>query len=156
MVSIIESILSKYRIEQPYFHGGKYNCKAMINFMDYKHPSNVIDEIRDFIFSIPPVDRCPNKLEEWINKFKKILSVIQNPTITAMKLWRGTGNSVSAKPHVIEDHIVEQIIRFSGIKFFCEDFIEKSHQDGIIDHARTKNSISQEAKRTQYSQREHI
>jgi len=52
-----------------------------------------------------------------------------------MKLCRGIGKSVSPKPNSIEDHLVEQIIRFSGIKDFCEDFIEKSHQDGIIDHA---------------------
>jgi hypothetical protein len=36
-----------------------------------------------------------------------------------------------------------------------EDFIEKSHQDGIIDNSRTKNSLSHDAKSRQHSYREH-
>ena len=38
----IESILSKYHIEKSYYHGGKYNGKAMVRLMDYKHSSIVI------------------------------------------------------------------------------------------------------------------
>jgi hypothetical protein len=74
---------------------------------------------------------------------------------TAMKLWRSLGNSVSPKPHIIEDHLVDQIRRFSGIGDYCEDFIEKSCQDGIIDHSRTKNSMNQEEKAKQYCHRVH-
>jgi len=33
----IESILSKNYIERPYYHGGKYNGKAMVCLMDYSH-----------------------------------------------------------------------------------------------------------------------
>jgi hypothetical protein len=33
--------------------------------------------------------------------------------------------------------------------------MEKSHQDGIIDRLRTKNSMTQEMKVAQHSQREH-
>jgi hypothetical protein len=80
---------------------------------------------------------------------------IQNSIHTAMKLWRGLDISVTPKLHAIEDHLAEQIITFSGIGDFCEDFIEKSHQDGIIDHSQTKNSMTQEAKASQHSHREH-
>ncbi len=68
-----------------------------------------------------------------------------------MKLWRGLGNSVSPKPYTIEDHLVEQLIAFLEL----EIFVKFSHHDGFIDHARTKNSMSQEAKATQHSLRKH-
>jgi hypothetical protein len=178
VVAKIESILAKNHIEKPYYHGGKYNGKAMVRLMDYKHSSNVMDEIAAFILSIPLVDRCPNEeVQEWVEKFKKILSVfdgifsiarmscgkvkdehissLKNYITTAMKLWRGLGHSIAPKSHVLEDHLAEQIARFGGIGDFCEDFIEKSHQDGIIDHSRTKNSATEEMKAAQHSRREH-
>jgi hypothetical protein len=178
VVHKVESFLSKHHIEKPYYRGGKYNGKAMVHLMDYKDSSNVLDEIRAFILSIPQVDRCPNEeVKEWIHKFKNILRVfdeifsiarmscrkvkedrilsIRNSITTEMKLCRGLGISVSPKVHAMEDHLVDQLIQFSGIRDFCEDLIEKSHQDGIIDHSQTKNSMSQEAKAEQHSQREH-
>jgi len=179
VVSKVESILSRNHIEKPYYHGGKYNGKVMVRLMDYKHSSRVMDEIAAFILSIPQNDRCPNvEVEEWVDKFKKILSVfdgifstarmscgkvkdehivsLRNYIGTAMKLWRGLGHStVAPKAHALEDHLAEQISRFGGIGDFCEDFIEKSHQDGIIDHSRTKNSATEEMKAAQHSRREH-
>jgi hypothetical protein len=72
MVPKVESILSKNHIEKPYYHGGKYNGKAMVHMMDYKHSSKVMDEIAAFILSIPQVDKCPNEeVEEWVAKCKK-------------------------------------------------------------------------------------
>jgi len=72
VVPKVESILSKNHIEKPYYHGGKYNGKAMVHMMDYKHSSKVMDEIAAFILSIPQVDKCPNEeVEEWVAKCKK-------------------------------------------------------------------------------------
>jgi len=34
VVSKVESILSRNHIEKPYYHGGKYNGKAMVRLMD--------------------------------------------------------------------------------------------------------------------------
>ena len=164
VVAKIESILAKNHIEKPYYHGG--------------NSSNVMDEIAAFILSIPLVDRCPNEeVQEWVEKFKKIINVfdgifsiarmncgkvkdehkssLKNYITTAMKLWRGLGHSIAPKSHVLEDHLAEQIARFGGIGDFCEDFIEKSHQDGIIDHSRAKNSATEEMKAAQHSRREH-
>ena len=131
VVPKVESILSKNHIENPYYHGGKYNGKAMVRLMDYKLSSKVLDEIAAFILSIPQVDRCPNEeVEEWVAKFKKILNVfdgifsiarmsngtvkdehivsINNYISTAMKLWRGLNHSISPKPHAIEDHLLSK------------------------------------------------
>jgi hypothetical protein len=38
----------------------------------------------------------------------------------------------------MEDRLLEQIRKFKGIGDLCVDFVEKSHQDRIIDNARTK------------------
>jgi hypothetical protein len=112
-----------------------------------------------------------------MHKFKKILSVfdgvvsiarmpcgkvcnehivkLENFIATAMTLWRGLGNSITPKVHAIEDRLVEQVRKLKGISDLSEDLIEKSHQDGIIDHSRTKNSLTHEDKAKQHSCREH-
>jgi hypothetical protein len=175
----IESILSKNYIERPYYHGGKYNGKAMVRLMDYSHSCKIMDQILEHLLtSIPDLDASRRgEINEWIPKFKKILSVfdgafsisrmpsgtvsdehivkLESFIATALKLWRGLGNSITPKVHAIEDHLVEQIRRLKGIGDLSEDFIEKSHQDGIIDNSRTKNSLSHDAKARQHSRREH-
>jgi hypothetical protein len=69
---------------------------------------------------------------------KDHFSQLQASITTAMTLWQGLGMSVAAKPHEMEDHLLEQIRKFKGIGDLCVDFVEKSHQDRIIDNARTK------------------
>ena len=114
----------------------------MVHLMDYKHSSKVMDDLRAFILTIPQVDRCTNEeVEEWTNKLKNILSVfdgifsiarmscgtvkeehiesIINSINSEITLWRGLGNSVSPKPHALEDHLVDQLLSFSGIGDFC-------------------------------------
>jgi hypothetical protein len=79
----------------------------MVHLMDYKHSSKVMDELRAFILAIPQVDRCTNEeVEEWTTKFKNILSVFDG----IFSIPR----SVSPKPHALEDHLVDQLICFSG------------------------------------------
>jgi cell division septum initiation protein DivIVA len=175
----IESIFSKNYIERPYYHGGKYNGKAMVHLMDYSHSSKIMDQIAEHLLtSIPDLDASHREeINEWIPKFKKVLSVfdgafsisrmpsgtasdehiikLESFIATALKLWRGLGNSITPKVHAIEDHLVEQIWRLKGIGDLSEDFIEKSHQDGIIDHSRTENSLSHDVKARQHSHREH-
>jgi hypothetical protein len=117
-------------------------------------------------------------VEEWVDKFKNILSVfdrifsiarmscgkvkdehivsLRNYIGTATKLWRGLGHSTLApKAHALEHHLAKQISQFGGIGDFCEDFIKKSHQDGIVEHSRKKKSLTQEMKAAQHSRREH-
>ena len=174
----VESILSKNHIERPYYHGGKYNGKAMVRFMDYSHSSAIMDGIARHLLALPDLDAGQQEeVNEWIPKFKRILSVfdgvfsiarmpsgtvsdeylakLENFIATAMRLWRGLGNSVTPKVHAVEDHLLDQIRRLKGIGDLTEDFIEKSHQDGIIDHSRTKNSLTLDAKAKQHSKREH-
>ena len=178
VTSQIESILSKNYIERPYYHGGKYNGKAMVRFMDYSRSSKIMDEISTYLLSIPELDRIQKEeIDQWMPKFKKILSIfdgvfsiarmpcgavreeqiikLENFIATAMRLWRDLGNSITPKVHAIEDHLVDQIRRLKGIGDLSEDFIEKSHQDGIVDHSRTKNSLTHEDKAKQHSRREH-
>jgi hypothetical protein len=49
-----------------------------------------------------------------------------------MKLWRYLELSVEApKPHAIEDHLCDQMLKFNGIGDLGEDWVEQAHQDGI-------------------------
>jgi hypothetical protein len=63
---------------------------------------------------------------------------------TAVGLWRGMDQSISPKVHAIEDHLVEQIVRLKGIGDLGEDFVEQSHQDGIIEEFQSKSAKSRE------------
>jgi hypothetical protein len=179
VTSKVLNILSKHYIEKPFYHGGKYNGKAMVKLMDYSNSEKMFDSIQTYLLSLPVSSRCSNsEIIQWIHKFKKILSVfdgvfsvarkpsgtvtsedqiaqLQASITTAMTLWQGLGLSLAPKPHAMEDHLVEQIRQFKGIGDLCEDFVEKSHQDGIIDHARTRDSLSEEDKAKQHSCREH-
>jgi hypothetical protein len=74
---------------------------------------------------------------------------------TAVGLWRGMDQSISPKVHAIEDHLVEQIVRLKGIGDLGEDFIEQSHQDGIIEEFRSKSAKSREIAAIQQCRREH-
>jgi hypothetical protein len=136
----VESILSKNHIERPYYHGGKYNGKgkAMARFMDYSHSSAIMDGIARHLLALPDLDAGQwEEVNEWIPKFKRILSVfdgvfsiarmssgtvsdeylekLENFIATAMRLWRGLGNSVTPKNHAVEDHFLDQIRRLKGI-----------------------------------------
>jgi hypothetical protein len=43
------------------------------------------------------------------------------------------------KPHAIEDHLCDQILRLNGIGDLGEDIMEKAHQDGIRDEGRSRS-----------------
>ena len=37
------------------------------------------------------------------------------------------------KIHGIEDHLLDQIIKYNAIGYFIEDFIEQAHQYGMLE-----------------------
>ena len=107
-------------------------------------------------------ERCNDeKVSDTMEKFTNILSVfdalfslartpsglmngdkvatLQNLSNLALRLWRGLELSITPKVHAIEDHLVPQIICFHGIGDLGEDFVERSHQDGIHQHSRSRN-----------------
>ena len=43
------------------------------------------------------------------------------------------------KIHGMEDYLLNKIIKYYGIGCFIEDYIEQSHQFGIIDEKRETN-----------------
>ncbi len=96
----------------------------MVCLMDYKHPSKAMVEVSLSLLSIPRVDRLLN---------------LKNSVATGMKLWRGLGSSISPKIPAIEDHLVGQVRRHSGIRDYCKDFIEKSQKNG---RAEIKTALS--------------
>ena len=46
-----------------------------------------------------------------------------------LEKWRGFGFRVTPKLHSIEDHAAIVVNFFKGIGDYCEDFIERAHQD---------------------------
>ncbi len=52
---------------------------------------------------------------------------------------------MTPKAHAIEDHLLQQVTHLKGIGDLGEDFLEQSHQDGIRDYARSKNSKREHA-----------
>ncbi len=176
VIGKVEDIFKKYYITKPYYHGGKYNGKAMCTFMTSSQ--EIMADIQAMILSTPEELRCSNdEVVQYTSRFKNCLQVfdyifsqarlpsgsitpqdVENlrPFVaTAMKLYRELGLSVSLKPHAIEDHLCEQLLRLGGIGDLGEDFVEQSHQDGMRKESKSKNSISREAAAKQHCRWEH-
>jgi len=172
----IEDIFQKYYITKPYYHGGKYNGKGMCTFMT--ESQEIMADIQDMILTIPQEDRCSNEeVAEYTSRFKHCLQVfdyifskarlpsgsvtpqdVENLrpfVVTALKLYRELGLSISPKPHAVEDHLCEQLIRLKGIGDLGEDFVEKSHQDGIRKESKSKNCVTRESAAKQHCRWEH-
>jgi len=172
----IEGILQKYYITKPYYHGGKYNGKGMCTFMT--ESQEIMVDIQGMLLAIPQEDRCSNdEVTPYTTRFRNCLQVfdyvfskarlpsgsvspedVENLCpfiVTALKLYRELGLSISPKPHAIEDHLCEQSIRLKGIGDLGEDFIEQSHQDGIRKESKSKNCATRAAAAKQHCHWEH-
>ena len=67
------------------------------------------------------------------------VSRLRSYVTEGMKLWREMEVSTEApKPHAIEDHLVDQVVQFHGIKDLGEDFVEQSHQTRMRDQGRMR------------------
>jgi hypothetical protein len=43
------------------------------------------------------------------------------------------------KPHELENHLCDQMLRLNGIDDLGEDWVEQPHQDGIRDERRSRS-----------------
>jgi hypothetical protein len=152
---LMQTILKRHHIDKPYYHGGKYNGKAMTNFMT--NSQKIMADVQQAILNIPQDGRCPDgEVTEFcsLRVYDAIFSTARQPSGTikddeldqldlfvleGMKLWRALDCTTTApKPHAIEDHLIDQIRQFEGIGEFTEDFVEQAHQDGIRDGRRIR------------------
>jgi hypothetical protein len=132
----------------------------MVTFMTKS--GDIMGDLCDMLLTLPAEGRCSNEeVIEVTEKFKNVLCVfdgifslahtpsgqmtedsvsrLQSYVTEGMTLWREMELSTEApKPHAIEDHLVDQVVRFHGIGDLGEDFVEQSHLTGIRDHERTR------------------
>jgi hypothetical protein len=172
----VEKILRQNRIEKPYYHGGLYNRKAMNKLMT--NSQKIMEEINVMLMEIPTEDRCSDEeVLETMGWFTNILSVfdglfslartpsgligeedinkLQDLVTLALQLWRGLDMSVTPKVHAIKDHLVHEIMRFKRIGDLGEDFVERSHQDGIRQQSQSKNAKKRVDEANQHCRCEH-
>ena len=60
------------------------------------------------------------------------------------------------KIHGIEDHLLDQIIMYNGIRYFIEDFIEQVYQYGMLEEKKSANVIDRNKTAHNYSKMEMI
>jgi hypothetical protein len=125
-------VLQKHCISKPYYHGGKYNGKAMNVLMT--SCERIMDDVVRALLLIPEETRCVDaEVMDVIHKFKKALSafnkifsmarkksglfeeedkVILNLYVKEdMRLWREMDLSMEApKVHAIQDHLCDQLM----------------------------------------------
>jgi hypothetical protein len=157
VLKAVERILVKHNISKPHYHGGAYNGKAMNQIMF--ESSMIVEQVQEMLLAIPINTRCSDDANV-LKVFNKVFLLARMPSgqltaensrklseciIESMRLWRGLGLNISPKAHAIEDHLFDQVTRLNGIGDLGEDFLEQSHQDGIRDHARSKNSKQEHA-----------
>ena len=86
----------------------------------------------DTLFSLSRTT-CGSLTNDIIDKLKIIIKKV-------MICWRNLRfSSKMPKIHGIEDHLLDQIIKYGGIGCFIEDFIEQAHQYGMLEERKTAN-----------------
>jgi len=86
----------------------------------------------DTLFSLSRTT-CGSLTNDIIDKLKIIIKKV-------MICWRNLRfSSKMPKIHGIEDHLLDQIIKYSGIGCFIEDFIEQAHQYGMLEERKSAN-----------------
>ena len=161
VLHLVERVFARHCISKPFYHEGKYNGKAMNKFMT--NSQKIMNDLSSSLLLLPAANRCgDDEVVEVTSKFKSVLQVfdfifskartpsglIAEPDVQelkdyiylGMKLWRELELTVEApKPHAIEDHLCDQMLRFNGIGDLGEDWVEQAHQDGIRDEGRSRS-----------------
>ena len=67
-----------------------------------------------------------------------VIETTRRCVAAVIRKWKDLRLSMRGpKIHLCEDHLVLQMIRWIGIGCFGEDFIEQSHQTGVMEERRT-------------------
>jgi hypothetical protein len=165
----IEKALTAYGISRPPFHGGDLTgvkiqlllqsideifAEMKLIVMDVEDRSADDDEVNkmfemyahlgfilDGIYSLART-KCGQLDDDKVALIKRMISA-------ALHLWRCLRLSMRGpKVHGLEDHLVDQMVRYNGIGDFCEDFVEQAHQIGVRDELRTRNLTRSKAFRS--------
>ena len=76
---------------------------------------------------------CGKTTKEIIDKLEIIIK-------NSLSCWRNLRLSTkTVKIHGIEDHLLNQMMKYNKFGYFIEYFIEQTHQLGMIDERRTLN-----------------
>ena len=145
---ILESKLIEHGIDRAKYHGGDLEGTSIVRifqnsneiFTQFKEDisklikeedkiNEVIDvteryieicTLFDILFSLSRTT-CGSLTNEIIDKLQIVIKKV-------MLCWRNLHfSSKIPKIHGIEDHLLDQIIKYSGIGCFIEDFIEQAH-----------------------------
>jgi hypothetical protein len=74
VIKKVEDIFLKYYITKPYYHGGKYNGKAMCTFMTSSQ--EIMADIQAMIQEIPQEQRCnDDEVAQYTSRFSNCLQV---------------------------------------------------------------------------------
>jgi hypothetical protein len=161
LIRTLENVFKCHYISEPYYHGGKYNDKSMVNFMT--NSGRIMDDIKEALLKIDQGSRyCDDEeIILFTEKYKYILQVfdgvflkcciaschikenninkLQNFVMEAMRLWIGLQLNITPKAHAVDDHLCDQIRILNGIGDLTEDFVEQSHQTGIRHNQRSRS-----------------
>ena len=89
----------------------------------------------DGVFSLGRT-KCGKLTEEIISLQRRMIKA-------TIKLWKYLRFLMMApKIHGIDDHLLEQMIRWDGIGEYAEDFIKQAHQFGVKEELRTRGMFS--------------
>jgi hypothetical protein len=156
----LETQLLEYGISRPEYHGGDLTgvkVKVLLQnidkiFLDFKtliigvdgrgadddEVNSIIEMythlgfILDGIFSMGRT-KCGELTDEIVDTTRRMIKAV-------LHLWRCLRMSMQGpKIHGMEDHLLEQMIRFNGIGDFTEDFVEQAHQYGVKEELRTRS-----------------
>ena len=133
------SFVRMFQNSNKIFNQFKVDISKMVNEEDQFNEVNDVTEryieiytLFDTLFSLSRTV-CGKITSEIIDKLRIVIQKV-------MLCWRNLRfSSKMSKIHGIEDHLLDQIIKYNGIGCFIEDFIEQAHQYGILEERKSAN-----------------
>jgi len=145
IIGKVEEIFQKYHITKPYYHGGKYNGKAMCTFMTAS--SKIMEDIKNMIISLPQEDRCnDDKVLQYTQRFHNCLQVFD---FVFSKARQPSGSIDAGDIENLQPFIT------TALKLYRELGLKIPPKDGIRKEARSRNARSREETAIMHCKWEH-
>ena len=146
--------MNEFGIDRARYHGGDFEGTLIIRL--FQNTDNICKHFSIEINKIITNDDQKKEVEDYTMRYIDICTLFDSlfslsRTLTGnitseiineleividkkMIFWRNLRLSTkTVKIHGIEDHLLDQIKKYNGIWCFIEDFIEQTHQFGMLD-----------------------
>ena len=173
----MESKIIEYGIDRAKYHGGDLEGTSIVRM--FQNSNEIFNQFKISITKFISEEVQKKEVNDIIERYIEICTLFDTSfslsrticgEITGeiivklgiiiqkvMLCWRNLRfSSKMSKIHGIEDHLLDQIIKYNRIGCFIEDFIEQAHQYGMLEERKSANMRDREKTTHDHSKMEMI